>query len=189
MELYNDLEIIQGIRKRDNTILKYLYNEYFDGVYKLVAYNNGSEDDARDTLQEAIILIYKKITNESLELNTTFESYFLSVCSNIWKHELRRREREVKHILNYAEQDAEFLDFIQSEYEQQQKYRLYQEHFNKLGKECRKLLRMYLRDFSFSHIAKTMKLKSESYARKRKKICKEHLVKSIKKDKRFKGLS
>ncbi|MFP4622508.1 MAG: hypothetical protein ACLFM7_14455 [Bacteroidales bacterium] len=51
MKSYNDLEIIQGIRKRDNNILEYLYNEFFGLIHDVVSQNNGSEDDAQDVLQ------------------------------------------------------------------------------------------------------------------------------------------
>ncbi|MCF8335333.1 MAG: RNA polymerase sigma factor [Bacteroidales bacterium] len=188
MEPYNDLEIIRGIRERDNNILEYLYNEYFGMIYDFVYQNNGSEDDARDVLQEAIILIYKKIRNESLELNSSFKIYFYSVCQRIWFHELRSRKIEYNHILNYAIPDSEFVDSVNEEYKQQKKYRLYQEHFNKLSIECKKVLRMFLRNCSLKHIAKMMQYKSQEYAKKRKFICKEQLVKSIKNDKRFNKL-
>lgn len=189
MKLYNDLEIIQGIRNRDNKVLEFLYNEYFGLIHEMVSQNNGGEDDARDVLQEAIILIYKKIRNESLELNASFKTYLYSVSRNIWIRELEHREVEINYIMDFVEREAALTDSIDLDYEQQQRYRLYQEHFNKLGRECKKVLRMFLMDLSLQHIAKTMGYKSEKYAKKRKYHCKEKLIESIKQDKRFKGLS
>jgi len=185
----NDLEIIQGIRERDNDILEYLYNEYFGLVYNLVSQSNGNEDDARDVLQEAIVLIYNKIRNESLELNASFKTYLYSISRYIWMRELRRRDIEFNHVLYYTDRSETLTDTLNSDYEQQQRYRLYQEHFNKLGKECRSVLRMFLRNCSLAHIAKKMGYKSEKFAKKKKYTCKEQLVKAIKNDKRFKGLS
>jgi len=189
LEFYNDLEIIQGIREKDNNILEYLYHEYFGLVYDLVSQNNGNKDDAGDVLQEAIVLIYKKIQNESLELNSSFKTYFYSVCRHIWLRELRNRNTELRHIMNYANRDVNVADSLEAEYEQQQRYRLYQEHFKKLGKECRSVLRMFLMNCSFRHIAGKMGYKSEKYAKKKKYKCKEQLVSAIKNDARFKGLS
>lgn len=189
MELYNDLEIIQGIRRKDNKILEYIYDEYFGMIYEFVSQNNGSDDDTRDVLQEAIVFIYNKINNESLELSSSFKTYLYSICRYIWYNEVRRRQREFNNIMDYAQHDRVHSDSLQFEYKHQQRYRLYQEHFSKLGKECRKVLRMFLMDCSYEHIAKVMNYKNIETAKRKKYVCKNQLVKSIKKDKRFKDLS
>lgn len=188
MKSYNDLEIIQGIRERDNNILEYLYNEYFGLVYDVVSQNNGNEDDARDVLQEAIILIYRKIRDESLELNSSFKTYLYSVARNIWAHELRHRETEMRHIMKYTREDSGMTESFDPDHEEQQRYRLYQEHFRKLGKECRKVLRMFLNKCSLEYIAKQMGYKSSKFVKKKKYKCKEQLVRSIKNDTRFNRL-
>jgi len=185
---YNDLEIIQGIRERDNKILEYLYNEYFGLVYDVVSQNKGNEDDARDVLQEAIILIYRKIRDESLELNSSFKTYLYSVSRYIWKRELRNRETETHHLMKYTREDSRATESPDPDHEQQERYRLYQEHFNKLGKECRSVLRMFLNNCSMEHIAKKMGYKSRKFVKKKKYKCKEQLVRSIKNDKRFNRL-
>ncbi len=185
MRHYNDLEIIQGIRAKDNKILNYLYDTYFGMIYEMVSKNSGNEDDARDTLQEAILLTYKKIRNGSLELTTTFASYFFTVCWHIWMRELRNRQTEMNNLMEYyyLEQGAD--NQLTKQYEQQRKYRLYQEHFQRLGKECQKLLKLFLRKYPIKEIARIMGHKSEKAAKKKKYICKERLVNSIKNDKRF----
>lgn len=185
MRHYNDLEIIQGIRVKDNKILNYLYDTYFGMIYEMVSKNSGNEDDARDTLQEAILLTYKKIRNGSLELTTTFASYFFTVCWHIWMRELRNRQIEMNNLMEYyyLEQGAD--NQLTKEYEQQRKYRLYQEHFQQLGNECQKLLKLFLKKYPLKEIARIMGHKSEKAAKKKKYICKERLVKSIKNDKRF----
>jgi len=182
---YNDLDIIQGIRAKDNKTLKYLYDTYFGSVREMVSKNKGSEDDARDTLQEAILLTYKKIRDGSLELTSTFSSYFFSVCWNIWMHELRSRRREIDHILEYYYLEQPLDDRVGEEYHKQQRYRLYQEHFQDLDKECRRLLRFFLKKTELKEISKKMGHRSVKYTKKKKYLCKEKLVEAIRKDKRF----
>jgi len=182
---YNDLEIIQGIRAKDNKILNYLYDMYFGMIYEMVSKNSGGEDDARDTLQEAILLTYKKIRNGSLELRTTFTSYFFTVCWHIWMRELRNRQTELNNLMEYYYLEQAADSDLSQQYEQQRKYRLYQEHFQRLGKECQKLLKLFLKKHPLKEIARVMGHKSEKAAKKKKYICKERLVKSIKNDKRF----
>jgi len=186
LKQYNDLEIIQGIRVKDNKILNYLYDMYFGMVYEMVIKNSGSEDDARDTLQEAILLTYKKIRDGSLELSTTFTSYFFTVCWHIWMRELRNRQTELTNLMEYYYLEQAADNSLSQQYEKQRKYRLYQEHFQRLGKECQKLLKLFLKKYPLKEIARMMGHKSEKAAKKKKYLCKERLVKSIKSDKRFK---
>jgi len=182
---YNDLEIIQGIRAKDNQTLKYLYDSYFGMIYEMVSKNQGNEADARDIIQEAIILIYKKIRDGSFQLTTTFGSYFFSVCWNIWMRELRRRQTEIEYISEYLYFEESVNDQVVDEYEQQQRYLLYQEHFRKLGKDCQKLLKLFLKKRPLKEIARKMGHRSEKFTKKKKYLCKEQLVQSIKSDKRF----
>ena len=186
MRPYNDLEIIQGIRAKNNKTLKYLYDEYYGMVYEMVSKNSGNEDDARDTLQEAIILTYKKIRDGSLKLTTTFSSYFFTVCWHVWMRELRDRKTEINNIVEYYYLEQPSNEEVSHQYDQQRKYRLYQEHFRKLGKECQKLLQLFLKKMPLKEIAVKMGYKSEKFAKKKKYLCKERLVESIKSDIRFK---
>ena len=70
MHLYKtDLEIIAGIRQGDHTALSVLYKEHFGAINHFILNNNGSGDDAKDVYQEAVIIFYEKVTQDSLELN------------------------------------------------------------------------------------------------------------------------
>ncbi len=150
----------------------------------MVIENYGNEDDAEDVFQESIILIYRKITNESFELTSTFKTYMFAVCWNMWKKELRYRSRHknIKEGYQYLAQNPENLNV---EYELHRRYKLYQEHFKKLGKDCQKILKMVLKGDSYQKIAKKMRLKSAQYVKKRKYICKEELIEAIRNDKRY----
>ena len=170
---------------KDNKILNYLYDMYFGMIYEMVSKNNGNQADARDVLQEAIILTYKKIRNGSFELTTTFTSYFFSVCWNIWMRELRNRKTEINNLMEYHYLEQAADAGIIREFEQQQKYRIYQDHFRRLGRECQKLLKLFLNKYPLKDIARMMGHKSEKAAKKKKYKCKERLVQSIKNDQRF----
>ena len=61
MKRLSDEEILAGLRKRDNRILQYIYKNSFTPVKQLVLHNAGSENDAEDIFQEALIVIFKKL--------------------------------------------------------------------------------------------------------------------------------
>ena len=185
MKNYSDLKIIDGIRKQDPDLLQYLYDKYYTLIRSMVETNWGDPEDAKDVFQEAIILIYRKMKNETFQLSSSFKTYLYSICWYIWMKERRSREHEGERIdeYKYLENNPESLSV---EYELHRQYKLYQQHLKKLPKDCRKILKMYLKEQSPEKIAKKLGLKSENYVKKRKYICKELLSKAIKNDKRFK---
>ena len=154
-------------------------------IKAMVEDNSGNHDDANDVFQEAVILLYRKINNETFELTSSFKTYLYSICWHIWMKELRDRNvkndklEEYKHLENNPEN-------IDVEYELHRRYKLYQEHFKQLPSDCQKILKMALDKIPAKKIAKKMGLKGEKYVKKRKYICKKTLVDSIKNDKRYK---
>lgn len=51
------------------------------------------DDDTKDVMQEAILIIIRKLKNEGIKLDCCFSTYFYSICKNIWFEELRRKTR------------------------------------------------------------------------------------------------
>ena len=81
MKRLSDEEIIAGLRKRDNRILQYIYKNSFPPVKQLILHNAGSESDAKDIFQEALIVIFKKLRDEdSLKLEAAFSTYTYSIA-------------------------------------------------------------------------------------------------------------
>ena len=64
MKRLSDQEILAGLRKRDNRVLQFIYKNSFNPVKQLVLHNAGSENDAEDIFQEALIVIFKKLRDE-----------------------------------------------------------------------------------------------------------------------------
>jgi len=70
--------------------------------------------------------------------------------------------------------------------EEQEKYRLFQQHFLRLSLDCQKVLRLFMGKTSLKEIADIMGFKTEKYAKTRKFMCKEKLKNSIINDPLFK---
>ena len=68
-------EIIDGILNGSSVVLDRLYQLYFPMVVKLVTRNNGTEDDAKDIFQEALMVLYDKIQRKDLTLSSSFKTY------------------------------------------------------------------------------------------------------------------
>ncbi len=65
----SDEEIIQALRNNDDRVLNVLYKLYFGSINHFIITNSGSEDDAKDIFQEAVIVFYQNIKDQNFELN------------------------------------------------------------------------------------------------------------------------
>jgi RNA polymerase sigma factor (sigma-70 family) len=190
MASYSNEEILRGILKNNSLILRYVYKTYFHKIYSFITNNTGDSEEANDVFQEAIIVIYRKLKEDSLIItNCTFETYLFSVCRLLWLKQLQyKRENIVKfedmHL--YAEKiiDDDLSELIQKN----ERYKLFQDHFQKLGKDCQKILQLFFKKVPIKQITEVMGFASDNYTKKRKHQCKEYLVKSIKQDNEYKNL-
>jgi RNA polymerase sigma factor (sigma-70 family) len=187
---YSDEQILKGILRHDNLILQYIYKQYYYNINYFIRKNQGSEDDASDIFQEAIIIIYRKIKeNDLIFEKSSFKNYLFSVCRFLWLKQLEKRRVEKQKLNDSLPYQEDFYDDNLNELvEKNERYGLYQKHFSTLSTDCQKLLQMFFEKIPLREIAKVMGYKSEKYAKKRKYKCKELLISRIKQDAEFKKI-
>ena len=67
--MYNsDEEILRGLRRERQDALKQIYKIVYPSVLAYIKNNSGSEDEAQDIFQEAMIVFYQKAMNEEFKL-------------------------------------------------------------------------------------------------------------------------
>lgn len=183
---YTHYGIIDGIRRRDKDVLKYVYKQYFPMVRYFITRNHGTEEDAQDIFQEAVVAVYQKVTRKKLVLECTFKTYFYSVVRHMWLQYLDRN----KIRFEYSELD-EFIVLEEHEFydDFQSKKAIYQRHFMKLTELCRKVLLMFVDRISFEEIAAILGYKGRQYAIKRKYECMKSLINRVINDPEFKSLN
>ena len=81
------------VRDREKT-LEEIYGKAYPMVLHHVRRHHGDADDAKDLLQEAIILFYEKVVHEELTLTASPTTYIMGVCKNRWRRELEKRKRQ-----------------------------------------------------------------------------------------------
>jgi len=190
MVSYSNDEILRGILRNNSLILRHIYKQYFYKIHSFVTNNSGDSDEANDIFQESIIVIYRKLKENNLILsNCSFETYLFSISKLLWLKQLQRKKEsivKVEDIHGYAETviDDDLSDIIRKN----EKYKLFQDHFQKMGKDCQTILQLFFEKVPIKQITEVMGYSSESYTKKRKHQCKEYLVRSIKQDLNFKKI-
>jgi len=172
---YSDISIIEGLRRQDDKILNWLYDNYLQSVRDYVYKNSGSAADVSDVFQDAIIVLYKQITENKLDLTSDLKGYFFGIAKNVWNSLLRKNRRmEEIDIDQPMEDDDELEDPILE--------KIVSRAFRKLKTDQQEILNLYSEGISYTDIALRMNLKSEVYARRKKYLSKESLIELVKQD-------
>jgi RNA polymerase sigma factor (sigma-70 family) len=160
MANYTDKQILEAIRNGDNRdILKYLYLHLLPNIERHICRNSGSKEEAFDVFQEAILLLYKQIRNNTFDENKyKITAYLYTICKNLWINWAKRKNLERK----WGEQQIQKVEFetnIEQNLISEERKTILDKLFNQMGEECKKILRysIYL-DLSSKEIA--VKLKS-----------------------------
>ena len=183
MKRLSDEEIVAGLRKRDNRVLQYIYKNTFNPVKQLVLNNAGSENDAEDIFQEALIIVFKKLKeDQKFELTSAFTTYIYSISRLLWLKHLRNIKKiEIDPLNRDLEEKIEFEPPSPVQ-DQDLRMAIYQRTLLQIPEDCQNILRLTAQDLTSSEIARQLGFRSEGYVRKRRHFCKEYLINKIKED-------
>ncbi len=176
LKKHSDKKLIEGIRKGSDVSVNYLYDSFFDIIKSYVLKNSGTVDDAYDIFQDTLMVLFKKIQSNNLKESTDIKRYIIGISRNLWHEQLRKKKKDADIEPELTDEFDPF-DLLDTPLEQ-----IVQRSFLKLKPECRKVLEMSIMDKDYSDIAMVMDYKSEEYARRKKYLCKEALLKIVKSD-------
>jgi RNA polymerase sigma factor (sigma-70 family) len=159
---------INAFVKNDRTLLNELYEKFRPMIRCMVLQNNGTESDADDILQDALLALYCKAKTGKLVIKE-FDNFFYGVC----KHKLLDKLNSEKKFLKGAMKDLNYYSGADN-FEAYEDHRLYQqrlelvaEKFAELGVRCKELLYLSWKGISLTEVAVKLNV-SYSYCRKNK---------------------
>lgn len=162
-----DSQIFELIKKGDEKTLGVLYKKYYRMMTHMVLSNNGTEQEAKDIYQEALVVFWQKTVSGKLVLTSKISTYLYSICQNLWRKELERKKR-----LSHEEKDSSEYQSFESE----EKARIIRECLNQLDETCRKTLMYYYFDgLSMQDIADKLGFANTDTAKTKKYKCKKKL--------------
>ena len=172
----SDKNIIEGIRKQDDKTLNWLYDNYSQMVRNYVMKNSGTIEDVSDVFQDTIIILFKQIDDQSLELTSDLKGYFFGIAKNVWNANLRKKRKTTGL-------ESDFPDeFTHEEPDEPMFERIVSRAFQKLKPDNQLVLTLFADGCTYDEIAQKMNLKNEIYARRKKYLSKEALIELVKKD-------
>lgn len=167
-----DSVILERLGKGDERALDFLYKKYYRMMTKIVLTNSGTEDEAKDIFQEALLTFWQKAVSGNLVLTSKISTYLYSICLNLWRKELDRKSRLSSEVKDSEEYQT---------HEQEEKVRIVRECIEELGDTCKKILTYYYFDgLSMNDIAEKLEFANQDTAKTKKYKCKKRLDSLIK---------
>lgn len=168
----SDQEILEKIKKGDESALDFLYKKNYRMMVNMIIKNNGTEEEAKDIYQEALLAFWQKAASGKLEMTSKISTYIYSICQNLWRKELDRKSR-----LRNEEKDGAVSD----NFDEKERSKVINQCINELGETCKKILfYFYYDDLSMDEIADKLGFANADTAKTKKYKCKKELDKLIK---------
>jgi RNA polymerase sigma factor (sigma-70 family) len=168
--------LISELRKKNEGALKQLYRENYTMILKLVVNNNGTEEEAKDVYQEAIIHFYERFSQAEFELTCKIKTYLYAVCRKLWLQRLSQRNKFVR--IEEVESVPE-AEEVASDIELKEKnFSAMSNSLGKLGEPCRSILEdYYLRNLTMDEITEKFGYTNSDNTKNQKYKCLQRLKK------------
>lgn len=183
-----DQRYIIGLLQNNSVIVNEIYTRFVPKVVNYIKQNNGSEDEARDIIQEVLITIYNQAHQKDLTLTCPFDAYFFLLCKRKWLNELKKTlNKEVTleedKVSNYDE--ATELAIENELFNSKQS--IFEAMFQQMNKSCKELITATFKFKSMEEVANFLGV-TYAYARKKKSNCIGELTRSVQNSAAFKQL-
>jgi RNA polymerase sigma factor (sigma-70 family) len=175
-----DQRYITALLNNDAALIDEVYKSCARQVKSYICFNNGTEDDAADIFQEALIDIYHQAKNKDLQLTCPFNAFVFLVCKRKWFNELKKRAllpvtNNADDVLHSSEDTFALADELEQQNEQNGRFVA---AFEKLGERCKEIIRWSMQGEAQEKVAEAMGV-TYGYLRKKKSECMASLIKLV----------
>lgn len=174
---YFDELILAEIRKKNEAALGELYKTHYPMAVHLVCSNSGTEQEAKDIFQEAVIVFYERAQQPDFVLTCKIKTYLYAVCRRLWLKRLTERKRfdvSIPEAEAFDRMEEEMTEVVESE----MNFQRMRDSLQALGEPCRTIIEdFYIRDFSMEIIREKFGYTSADNAKNQKYKCLQRLKK------------
>ncbi|MCO5239059.1 MAG: RNA polymerase sigma factor [Chitinophagaceae bacterium] len=145
--------LIKGLSVSDRSAIEAIYLEHYGVIQSFILNNNGSEDDAKDIFQEALVVLYEKSKSPEFELNCRIKTYLYAVSRRLWLKRLQKNSR-VELQSNGFEETIYVEEDIGAHEKRNMEYGMMEYALAHIGEPCKSILEAYyIRKESMQEIA------------------------------------
>ncbi len=140
--LPQDQDILKQFVANDSKATALIYKENYPIIHSLVVNNNGYSDDAKDLLQEAMVVLFEKAKDAEFVLTCKITTYIYSVARRLWLKKLQYNAKNTT-IADHVEETVAVEDDLEQHQNQNLQLELMNDALAKIGEPCKGLLEAY----------------------------------------------
>jgi RNA polymerase sigma factor (sigma-70 family) len=145
-------ELLMELAAGKRSAAEQVYSQHYPIVTKWIQKNGGSEPDAADIYQEAMVILFEKAQNLEFRLSCRIGTYLFAVSKNLWFKKLQKNQKEPGYLPETG--DWAYEDDIKVHHEREAHFGQLNQALEQLGEPCRSLINaFYQHDKSMQEIA------------------------------------
>lgn len=170
-----ETDLKERLKVNDAAAFEKLYDDSFPLIAAYVQQNSGSEQDAEDTFQEAMIVLVQHLKNPGFVLTSSPGTYLYSVARNHWLKRLRDNKRPTPY---EEELHGDLLHEVPASTQFPSQQGVIDRLLTKITNHCRHLLvNIFLENEPMERLMKRMGWKNKHTAANQKYKCLEQVKK------------
>lgn len=164
--------LIAGLAKQNSAAINTIYKDNFGIVQAYIYKNNGSEDDAKDVFQEAMVVLYEKSKNADFVLTSKIGTFLYAISRHIWLKKLQKSAKNKTKPLEDFEGIFDDENELEKMEEKEQILQRLETAVEKLGEPCSSLIKaFYLEKQNMQKIAERFGYTNAENAKTQKYKC------------------
>jgi RNA polymerase sigma factor (sigma-70 family) len=175
MSQYLDRQLFEGLCRQDDAILESIYRQFSRQISDYILKNNGSSDDAKDIMQEGLVIIFTQYCSDHSRFRS-FGGLLFNICRYQWLDRLKAISKEedlrIREEERYTSEDDS--DNLLAGIAGMEKDQCWQTTFHQLTDLCQRLLYLkYVEECSGEEMAKELELTNANTVYQRAFDCRE----------------
>ena len=174
-----DKDLIKSIKSGDkNKPLQYIYEQHYPEIYRILKNKGAEDDDIKDIFQDSIMILVKKIINNSYGDDLNIVGFLIKVGKNFWISKLRKDKRLIFNDINY---DIIPNDEVSYFHLTEEKKAILTKLFDSIGERCEELIKLvYYSGYNMQEVSEALGYSGVDSAKAQHYKCKQRLIKKYK---------
>lgn len=167
-----------------NRPVRYLYEHFFEDAATEIRLKGGTEEDAADIFQEAVLILIDNIKSGKFRHESSVKTFLVGIAHNLWLFEKRTRERRASREINFSLSETNYSEAENFEIGERifskSNTDVIQTIFKHVGEICSKILvGFYYENSSMKSLLQRFHFDNEQVLRNRKARCMKKLKKFL----------
>lgn len=179
--LHTEQELLDLLAQGNRQATTQVYKQHGKMMMAWVQNNGGSQADAADILQEAMVVLYEKAQTPEFCLTCKIGTYLFAVGKHLWYKKLQQRQKSPEFLQDTEGEgnpDLAYEEDVKAHEERELHYDQLDTALEQLGEPCRSLLKaFYHHDKSMTDIASDFGYTNPDNAKTQKYKCLNRLRK------------